>query len=293
MGSELLFDPWQPHSMLLPFLFLVVLVWSLACGDIWMLPFAVGVASLVLETHLSYAVLVPIVAVWGVGALAWNYWQRRRLILTAWQEVRRGLRRPVLVAAAVGVVALGATVDRASAARKRRQPRPPVQHRRFVRRQGRLLTRFRGLVVSVVSTPPLWLRPSFGQAFLPNATTGPVPGVPAASIDVPSVAVAVLSLAVVLGRSPFCPVGDAQRQRPTAMAAATGIVLVLGAVCAAGALPGSTFGLAPHHFRWLWPVAVFVTFALVSTAAEWPRRRRTGVRAVAVALARGPPSSES
>jgi hypothetical protein len=47
MGSELLFDPWQPHSLLLPFLFFLMAVWALSCGDLVMLPWVVGVGSLV------------------------------------------------------------------------------------------------------------------------------------------------------------------------------------------------------------------------------------------------------
>ena len=58
MGSELLFDPWQPHSLLFPFLLYLVLAWSLAEGDVAMLPLAVGVGSLLVQTHLTYAGLV-------------------------------------------------------------------------------------------------------------------------------------------------------------------------------------------------------------------------------------------
>jgi len=274
--------------MLLPFLFLLVLAWSLACGDIWMLPFAVGVASLVLETHLSYAVLVPIVAAWGVGALAWTYWRRRQADPEAWPELRRGLRRPILVAVAVAVVAwLQPLIEQ-------------LQHgsdgnlARLISSGGSSDTRVgfslgARLVASVISTPPLWLRPSFGQAFLPNASTGPVPGVPAAAIDLPSVALAVLSLGIVIGLLAVCAWWAMRNaDRTTAMAAATGIVAVVGGLIAAGTLPLSIFGLAPHHFRWMWPVGVFVTFALVLTAARW-LASTTGVRvrAVAVALAAG------
>ena len=53
MGSELLFEPWGPHAVLLPFLFFLVLVWSMTCGDLLALPFAAGVGSLVVQTHLS------------------------------------------------------------------------------------------------------------------------------------------------------------------------------------------------------------------------------------------------
>ena len=69
MGSELLFDPWGPHAVLLPFLFFLVLVWSMTCGDLPALPFAVGVGSLVMQTHLSYVLLVPLLGAWGIFGL--------------------------------------------------------------------------------------------------------------------------------------------------------------------------------------------------------------------------------
>ena len=32
MGSELLFDAWQPHAMILPFWAFLVVAWALSCG---------------------------------------------------------------------------------------------------------------------------------------------------------------------------------------------------------------------------------------------------------------------
>ncbi len=36
MGSELLFDAWQPHAMILPCWAFLVTVWALAAGDVAM-----------------------------------------------------------------------------------------------------------------------------------------------------------------------------------------------------------------------------------------------------------------
>ena len=58
-GSETLYAPWQGFSILLPFLFFVVLVWSTASGDLIALPLMAFVGSLVLQTHLTYSVLAP------------------------------------------------------------------------------------------------------------------------------------------------------------------------------------------------------------------------------------------
>jgi hypothetical protein len=66
MGSELLFDVWQPNALLLPFLAFLVVAAALACGDRAMLPWAVGVGSLLVQTHLSYAVLVAVLGAAGL-----------------------------------------------------------------------------------------------------------------------------------------------------------------------------------------------------------------------------------
>ena len=70
MGSELLFDAWQPHSLLLPFWCLLLMLWALAAGDLLMAPFIVGIASLLVQTHLSYVYVVSLIGAATVVLLA-------------------------------------------------------------------------------------------------------------------------------------------------------------------------------------------------------------------------------
>jgi hypothetical protein len=78
MGSELLFDPWNPHSMLLPFWCLLFLTWACAVGDLVLFPVLFAVGSLILQTHLSYTFLVPTLLAFAVGAFAWRERRARR-----------------------------------------------------------------------------------------------------------------------------------------------------------------------------------------------------------------------
>lgn len=94
MGSEILVEPWQPHSLLPAFLAFLVLTWAVVAGHVGALPWAAAVASLVLQTHLSYGVLVPGLALLALGALA----------IRARQPDGPALRRPVGLA--VGIVAV-------------------------------------------------------------------------------------------------------------------------------------------------------------------------------------------
>ena len=69
VGADFLRDPWNPYITVLPFAALIFLAWSIVCGDAWMLPIAVLVASFIVQSHVGYAALV--VAVLGV-AIVWR-----------------------------------------------------------------------------------------------------------------------------------------------------------------------------------------------------------------------------
>jgi hypothetical protein len=54
LPAEACHDIWNPSAALLPFLLLIFLCWSVACGDACLLPVAVLVASFVVQAHLGY-----------------------------------------------------------------------------------------------------------------------------------------------------------------------------------------------------------------------------------------------
>ena len=246
MGSELLFDPWQPNALLFPFLAFVFAVWAMVEGDAVALPVAVGLASLVVQTHLSYAVLVPLLSIVGVAGLA----------VHARRGHTGGLRRPVGAAVVVGVLAWSQSlVDQ-------------------VRGEGNLVTVLTNassgeaklgaglatrLTAWVLSLPPFWGRPSFARAL---SVPGPdeLPGKAAAAVSL-VLLVVILGAAVAVGR-----------RRAAAVVA---VVAVLGAWGTTTSLPLGALGIVPHQFRWLWPIGVFATFALVVAAT-----RRAGAGAV-------------
>lgn len=65
LPTESFHDIWNPAAALFPFLLLVFLAWSLACGQKRLLPLTALVASYVVQTHLMYA--APALVVLGVG----------------------------------------------------------------------------------------------------------------------------------------------------------------------------------------------------------------------------------
>ena len=229
MGSELLFDPWQPNALLFPFLAFLVAVWSMVEGDIVALPIAVGLASLVVQTHLSYAVLVPLLAVVGVAGLGVHL--RRR-------TDGPGVRRPVAATCWVqplldqvrGVGNLETLLTNASSGDAKIGAGLATQ-----------------LAAWVLATPPFWGRSSFARA-LYTPGPEPMPGRVTAAISLVAL-VLVLVLAIALGK-----------RRGAAVVA---LAAVLGSWLTTALLPLGTLGIVPHQFKWLWPVGVFATFAIV------------------------------
>jgi len=72
LGAQFQRDPWNPYVTVLPFLLLLFVAWSLACGDRWALPVAMGVGSFLVQTHVGYALVVAVAIVAGVVGLVIN-----------------------------------------------------------------------------------------------------------------------------------------------------------------------------------------------------------------------------
>ena len=89
LPSESLHDIWNPAAGLFPFLLLIFLGWSVACGDVGLLPLTALVASFVVQTHLMYgpptAVVLAVAAIGLIGAWV----ERRRLARSGHHGARR------------------------------------------------------------------------------------------------------------------------------------------------------------------------------------------------------------
>jgi hypothetical protein len=86
-GAETLTQPWNPYLPIVWWVVFLLAVWSVLCDDLPLLPVAVVVGTLCLQTHVSYAGLVA-----GMGAGAGV-----ALAVTAWKRREPARRRPVLV----------------------------------------------------------------------------------------------------------------------------------------------------------------------------------------------------
>jgi hypothetical protein len=75
LPTEAMHDIWNPAAGLFPFLLLIFLGWSLACGEYRLLPITALVASFVTQTHLMYAAPTAVVLAVGGGGLLLR-WRR-------------------------------------------------------------------------------------------------------------------------------------------------------------------------------------------------------------------------
>ncbi len=260
LGSELLIEPRQHHALVLPFLAVVVLAWALADGDWPLAPWAVGMGSLVAQTHLTF--VLPVLALSGLGLVG---------------LVRAGgaRRRWVLLSAAVLALAwvqplaeeLGGGQGNLTALTEATGPEEPAYG------VGRAVRAVATVALPVVG----WVRPAFGTFDPADGLLGPL------------AAAGVLAL-VVGGLVAVSIVARRRDDRTTLAAVATATVGLVAAGVSAALTPLSAgFGPVAHNFRSLWPVAAMVTLALVVGVVRGGslsgRRPTLGVAGLAVVIA--------
>jgi hypothetical protein len=247
MGSELLFDPVQTQSLLLPFLAFLFLVWSASCGDRAALPWASGIGSLLVQTHLTYAILVISLGTWATVGMFLELRHRSQLAGHRWDVLRAGVR-PVVLSGIVGILAWAQPVVEQLTSDE-------IGNFSYLIRAPAVDVDTIGLgqgahaLASIVSLPP-WLLGDLGISAPPSAVTA------AASFGL---------LVLVL-----CALAwDARRHRASgSLRAIVTVTVALGAGLVTAARTPVTllvsFGAAAHHLRWMWPLAVFALFVIAA-----------------------------
>lgn len=251
-GSAVLVEPWHASTVLLPFACLGVLAWAVVAGHRWCLPWAVAVGSLVVQTNLSYALLVPallVVALVPVTVAA------LRMVDGRGDAIR-------VLGVALGVGALCWL---------------PVVIEQVTADDGGNLSRLRrslgvstatldagdalGALARVIGLPPWWGRPSYGEAFPLGAFGNPLP----------APAVALVAATVVVGAGAAALVGARHRGDRVTVGALTvaGVVLAAAYVTALNT-PTGPFGTIAYQLRWLWPAGALVALALLVAAVRHP-----------------------
>jgi hypothetical protein len=100
--SDVVYEIWNPAAPVVPFTLLIYLCWSVACGELRLLPLAVLVASFTIHCHLAY--VIPSALLLAVGVLGLVVEHRRAARDGRKPMRRRQRRRWWLAAGIVGLV---------------------------------------------------------------------------------------------------------------------------------------------------------------------------------------------
>jgi len=253
MGSELIFDVWQPHVLVLVYLLLAVLAWAAGEGRVWTIPGSVALVSLLVQTHLSYVYLAPLTLLAGVAI---------HLVRT---RDLRSILRPVLWSAPLALVLWAQTLWQ-----QVHGPGPSNLDRLVDAATGKygssdaigfgLAAR---LVGAVVALPPWILRPSFADT-IPAVRITDAAGARIPVEGLPGPVAAVVGIVVVLGLlAAVVRTSRGADRRPTRTAGVLAIVLVVVGLGALTLMPVGAIGLASHQMRWLWPIGAIVLLTLL------------------------------
>jgi len=273
MGSELLFDIWQAHALLLPFLLFLVLLTGCALGTRRCIPWALVVATLLVQTHISYAYVLSLLT---VAAALLNWWRGRQVPLR--QRLQSIRRRPLLMGGSVTLALWLPTIGEQflSAGQGNLSRLASSLGKGDISLGGGNALR---ASAGVFAWPDWWLRSGFSTTVrgtpLTQGSEGPqivlrgLPGIGAALIAL----LAGTLLLAWLARG--IKAEDAAAGR---VACALGAVLLPSGVVCLALLTVGPGGLSPHHLRWLWAASVFAHFAVFHevagrAAARWPGTR--------------------
>ena len=281
MGSSMLIDTWQPNAMVLPMFGFLACVWATTTGVAQAAPWMVAVGSLLVETHLSFAVIVPaaIAIPLASGFVARVIARRRGGVAAAVPQ------RLLAICAAVFLVAwaqplIEMITSDGDGNLHRLISSSRVQQPHIGLRQGT------ELIARVLTTPPWFGRNSYTGSILDQTIIDNQHGRVLRPGVLPGLAYAALSVLVVL-----VVLGLLWRRarRHEDRAGAAGC-LVCGTIIAVAILamwrtPINVLGVDAHQLRWLWPLTAFTTVVIVvASSAIIPSSPRSFVDAAALGV---------
>lgn len=240
-GSLMLIEARQQLALVLPMWCLLWLAAAAWHGDRWVVPWLVFTASLVLQTHFTYAYQTVAVAL--SGALALVVQHRRR-----WRSLVPSAGTAALVAAACWAMPLWDQVAGSG-------------------NLGRVLGESGGSDRSVGTSKGLRILAE--SVFVPPFFSPGSMGDLLRSGPRPSTAYSVVALLVWAGLLATTVVTARRRRSPIAALAAVALVALIASGYAVTKIPPTEqFGIIAQNYYWAWPVGIFAGTALLAGATR-------------------------
>ena len=264
LGSELLYDPWQPNVLVLPFWLFAVSVWAVTADEVALLPLAVGVGSFAMQTHLGYLFIVPILVAF---ALTTAVLRRRGRGPGRFGDLRRPVTLSVVVLAVLWAQPLWEQLFGPGRGNiSRIVVAGTVGGSDFVPVESTPTGISVGLRVlgSVLALPPWWGRPGFDSTIPPSTWIDDgservldAPGLRTLGPSVIGLVILVVVIALAWRR--VRRLGNRQLEAGFQTLAVAGAVAMVTTIVT----PIDILGLSPHKVRWLWVIGAFATYLLV------------------------------
>jgi len=264
LGSELLYDPWQPNVLVLPFWLFAVSVWAVTADEVALLPLAVGVGSFAMQTHLGYLFIVPILVAF---ALTTAVLRRRGRGPGRFGDLRRPVTLSVVVLAVLWAQPLWEQLFGPGRGNiSRIVVAGTVGGSDFVPVESTPTGISVGLRVlgSVLALPPWWGRPGFDSTIPPSTWIDDgservldAPGLRTLGPSVIGLVILVVVIALAWRR--VRRLGNRQLEAGFQTLAVAGAVATVTTIVT----PIDILGLSPHKVRWLWVIGAFATYLLV------------------------------
>jgi hypothetical protein len=263
LGSELLYDPWQPNLLVLTFFALLIMTWAVLAGRSMFLVPATLLASFAIQTHLSYVYLAGLLVVTSAG------WVVVRAVITRNEQRLISGLRPLWWSALAGLLAWSQPLIEQFAGGADGNIARLLRAQAGAEDQTVGLTATVRVIARVVALPPWWGRSGYAEAF---AEPGSVVSGVGAALKAPGFGLSLIGLGLVI----VLLVALGWRYRRVATVYAAVLVVLIAMVGAVGTIartPVDDLGLPGHRLRWLWPLAAFIGFALLLGGARFLRER--------------------
>ena len=267
LGAQFFRDVWNPSITILPFVLVVLLAWSISCGDAWALPVGAGVGTFLVQTHVSYGFTTAAVLAAGAVGAAVTVW-RRRCDSEHRERLRWWLQMLAVTVGVLGVLWLPVVIQQVTD-----QPGNVGTLLRFFRDHGQEHSYGDAwhVVAAQLSAWPDWLRGSIVRNIFSGALdlSGPTP--------------IALAVVVLLGATALTwwRARDALR-----FDLLVGLGIVAGFV-SVSRIVGEIF---PYLVMWTWALGMLTWLAIAWSVARWwqtraPTDPRVGRIALGVASA--------